>query len=96
MAHDIGNMPAETLSQLSRDCADMVYQVCNRMNDDDLVANIRRLMKSPDLLDAFRQVQNENRSVANMTLNVSLWTLVNSQSIIAIDTELKRRAREQN
>jgi len=96
MSDDISNMPTETLSQLSRDCADMVQQVCNRLNDDDLADNIRRLMKSSDMLETFSEVQNENRSLANMILNAALATLVNSQSIIAIDTELRRRAREQN
>jgi len=66
------------------------------VNDDDLVVNIRRLMTSTDMLQTFGQVQNENPSIAAIILNAALATLVNSQSIIAIDTELKRRARELN
>jgi len=96
MNDSIENLTSETLSQLSRDCADMVQQVCNRMNDDDLVVNIRRLMKSTDMLETFGHVQNENPSIAAMILNAALATLVNSQSIVAIDKELRRRARERN
>jgi len=96
MNDDISNLADETLSELSRDCAEMIQTVCVRLEDADLIANIRRLMQSSDLLETFWEVQQENRSVATMILNAALATLVNSQSIIAIDNEFRRRATEQN
>ena len=93
---DISNLADETLSELSRNCAEMIQRVCVRLEDPDLIANVRRLMRSSDLLETFAEVQHEDRSIAAMILNASLATLVNSQSVIAIDNEFRRRAREQN
>lgn len=66
------------------------------MQDDDLAASIRRLMKSSDLLKTFAEIQQEDRGIAAMILNAGLATLVNSQSVIAIDNEFRRRAAERN
>ena len=93
---DISNLTDETLSELSRNCAEMIEKVCVRLQDADLIANIRRLMQSSDLLETFGEVQQEDRSVAAMILNAAIATLVNSQSIVAIDTEFRRRATERN
>ncbi|HBJ35567.1 MAG TPA: hypothetical protein DDZ51_12625 [Planctomycetaceae bacterium] len=93
---DISNLADETLSELSRNCAEMIQSVCVRLEDPDLIASIRRLMQSSDLLETFAQIQQEDRSIANMILNAGLATLVNSQSVIAIDNEFRRRAAERN
>lgn len=93
---DISNLTDETLSELSRNCAEMIQTVCLRLEDPDLIVNIRRLMQSSDLLETFAEIQQEDRNVAAMILNAGLATLVNSQSVIAIDNEFRRRAREQN
>ena len=74
----------------------MIQQVCTRLQDDDLATGIRRLMQSSDLLETFAEMQQENRSIAAMILNAGLATLVNSQSVIAIDNEFRRRAAERN
>jgi hypothetical protein len=53
-------------------------------------------MKSSDLHEAFAEVQQEDRSIAAMILNAAIATLVNSQSIVLIDTQFRRRATERN
>ncbi|HBJ36535.1 MAG TPA: hypothetical protein DDZ51_17635 [Planctomycetaceae bacterium] len=93
---DIRYLTDQSLAELSRDCATMIQQVCTRLQDDDLATGIRRLMQSSDLLETFAEMQQENRSIAAMILNAGLATLVNSQSVIAIDNEFRRRAAERN
>ena len=97
MVDDSRSLPIEELRSRSRDCTEMVKTVCARLSsDDEMEAGVRRLMRSEDLLAEFAAVESEDREVALRILNAALATLVNSHTVLAIDLELKGRAREKN
>jgi hypothetical protein len=75
----------------------MIHTVCARLGtDDEMEAAVRRLMRSEDLLAEFAAAERENPATALRVLNAALATLVNSHSVLAIEVELERRAREKN
>lgn len=52
---------------------------------------IRRLMAPDDALETFNEIGVENSDLARGTLESAVAALANSQGVLAIDAELKRR-----
>ena len=97
MTDDSRSLPIEELRSRSRDCTEMIKTVCARLGSDaEMEAGVRRLMRSEDLLDELAAIKLEDREAALRILNAALATLVNSHSVLAIEVEFKRRARERN
>ena len=58
----------------------------------DMREVIHRLMTPDDTLEAFSQIGVEDPDLARVTLEAAVAALVNTQSVLAIDAELKHRA----
>ena len=97
MDDDIRNLSDDDLKMLSRKCLEMGETVCGRVADDaEVLDGIRRLLESGDLLAEFQELQQTNGFTATRILNASLAALVNSQSVLAIAKEFRRRALDRN
>ncbi|MGV3484404.1 MAG: hypothetical protein ACO1RT_08300 [Planctomycetaceae bacterium] len=97
MNDDIRKLSDEELKELSRRCLEMGETVCSRVSDDqEVLEGIRRLLDSTDLLAEFVRLQQADGCTATRILNASLAALVNSQSVLAIATEFRRRALDRN
>lgn len=97
MADGIQSLPDGELRELSRECSKMIQTVCAKLGyDDEMEAAVRRLMRSKDLLADFAAVERESPATALRILNAALATLVNSHSVLAIEVEFERRARDKN
>ena len=97
MTDDSRSLPIEELRSRSRDCTEMIKTVCARLSsDDEMEAGVRRLMRSKDLLNELAAIELEDREAALRILNAAVATLVNSHSVLSIEVEFKRRARERN
>lgn len=60
-------------------------------NRPDMQNAIRHLMRPDDMLETFSELAVKERDLMQLVLQVSVAALVNTQSVIVVEAELKRR-----
>lgn len=97
MNDSIQHLTTESLTSLSSNCSEVIEAVCKRLGqNEEAVLAIQRLMNSPNMLEAFLMLESSDPQTAKTVLTSAIATLVNSQSLLAIETELNRRSVENN
>jgi len=85
------------LRELRRQCFEVIQAVCERIENDTKVrSTVRRLLQAENMLNEFFEVESDTRDLANLILESSVATMVNSQSLRAIDAEWQKRMVERN
>lgn len=88
--HDKSN---DELIDLKRQCETVLSGIVDALEArGDMQAAIRRLMTPDDMLETFSQIGIQDPDVARVTIEAAVAALVNCQSVMAIDAELKHRA----
>ena len=89
----MNDLSTQSLQSLRVECREVIESVCDRIAvDPQLVNDVRSLVAAPELLDRFNDLVKSQPESAGIILQAAIATLANSQSIIAIDHELNRRA----
>lgn len=97
MNDSIEHLTTKSLTSLSTNCSEVIEAVCTRLGqNEEAVQAIQRLMNSSNMLEAFLTLESSNPQTAKTVLTSAIATLVNSQSLLAIETELNRRSVENN
>ena len=87
------DLSTQSLRSLRAECREVIESVCDRIAiDPPLVNDVRSLVAAPGLLDEFNELLRSHPESAGIILQAAIATLANSQSIIALDHELNRRA----
>jgi hypothetical protein len=91
------SLPLSSLQKLRGECSEVLKAVCDRIATDNQLSNeLRSLITSPDLLSEFTSLAKSEPESAGVILQAAIAALANVQSLMAIDDELNRRARESN
>ncbi len=84
------------LRTLRASCREVLQSLVESLNRADLQAGIDRLMRAGDMVDELNAINAVSRDWARLILQASVAALVNTQSVEAVDAELKRRATPTN
>ncbi len=93
---DVRDLPTQSLEDLLHECSKVIETVCTQLRAEEEMVAIVRLMRSDDLLEAFLDFASKNRQMADRILNASPASLVNTQSVLAITSEVQHRESERN
>ncbi len=64
MAAGIQSLPGSELLELPHQCAEMIRTICAKLDiDDEMEAGVRRLMRSEDLLAAFKAIEQDGSAL---------------------------------
>lgn len=96
MNDPIENIDTETLRMLLRECQGVVRLVCDMEPGSAIVVAIQGLLTAEDMAFEFETLMVADRELAGRVLRSALAALANSQSILAIQSELERRAAPNN
>jgi len=97
MTTNLSELSDDRLRELRRQCFEVIQAVCERLeNDSEVQSTVRRLLQAENMLNEFFEVESDTRDLANLILESSVATMVNSQSLRAIDAEWQKRMAERN
>lgn len=93
MTNNLSNMPDAELRGLLQASRQMITGLIDSLsNRPDMQNAVRRLMRPYDMLETFSELAVKDPDLMRLVLQASLPALVRSQSVEAVDAELKRRA----
>ena len=90
---DVKSMTDQQLQTLLQQCRAVLGSLVESLEErPDMQAAIRQLMTPDDMLEAFSQIGVKDPDLARLTLQASVAALMNTQTVMAIEAEFRRRA----
>lgn len=90
-------MDYQELRRLLSECRHSIGEICDSVNSTaDVQQMIQEMLGQPDLVEAFLSFRETNPEAAAQLFTAGFSVLVNSQTAIALDRELLRRAAANN
>lgn len=97
VSNNLEGMPIEDLRELLQASRQTLTSLVESLaHRPDMQNAIRRLMGPDDMLETFSELAVKEPDLLRLVLQASVATLVNLQSVEAVDAEMKRRAVEGN
>lgn len=93
MKNNLTIIPDAELRTLLQHSRQMLTSLAERLADrPDMQEAIRILMRSDDMLETFSELAVKEPDLMRLVLQMCVAAMVNTQSVEAVDAELKRRA----
>lgn len=96
IASQFDGIDTETLRTLLEACRDVLRRICDIEEGSVDAEVVRILLTAEDLTGEFQGLLNTDPAIAGRILHASLAALANTQSALAIQAELARRAAPNN
>ncbi len=97
MTTDLADIPDDKLRSLLKDAQATLRSLVQSLEHrPDMQHAIRRLMRPDDMLETFSELAVREPDLMRLVLQASVAALVNTQSTMAVEAELKRRAGSRN
>ncbi len=93
MTKSLTDLSAEELRELLQASRQTLTSLVESLaNRPDMQNAIRRLMRPDDMLETFSELAVKEPDLMRLVLQVSVASLVNVQSVEAVDAEMRKRA----
>lgn len=97
LSKELAKMDYQELRNLLSECRHSISEICNSVSStDDVQQMMQQMLGQPDLLEAFLAFREHDPDAAAQLFAAGFSVLVNTQTSLALDRELLRRAAANN